>query len=104
MRFPTPHIQSLVEGRMKVKVSHFGPGETESWDMAQQAVIFDMLMCSDEVKSKLKMGIIQSALLVPKKSSSGLFGQTEGVYIQCNFCPSKCEYRRAEYLGVSSEL
>ena len=89
---------------MKVKVSHFGPGETETWDMAQQALIFDMLMCSDEVRSKLKMGITQSALLVPKKSSSGLFGQTEGVYIQCNFCPSKCEYRRAEYLGESSQL
>ncbi len=99
--FLRSHIQSLVEGKMKVKVSHFGPGETETWDMAQQTVIFDMLMSSDEVRSKINMGITQSALLVPKKSSSGLFGQTEGVYIQCNFCPSKCEYRRAEYVGVS---
>ena len=97
------HIQSLVEGRMKVKVSHFGPGETETWDMEQQTVIFDMLMSSDEVKSKVNMEITESSLLVPKKSNSGLLAQTEGVYIQCNFCRLKCEYRRAKYLGATSE-
>jgi hypothetical protein len=85
------------------RVSHFGPGETETWDMEQQTVIFDMLMSSDEVKSKVNMEITESSLLVPKKSNSGLLAQTEGVYIQCNFCRLKCEYRRAKYLGATSE-
>jgi hypothetical protein len=98
--FLRSYIQRVIEERMKVEVSHFGPGETTTWDTAQQAVIFDILMSSDMVKSKIKMEITQSALLVPKKSSSGLFGQTEGVYIQCNFCRLKCAYRRAKYLSI----
>ncbi len=97
------YVQSLVEGEMKVKVSHFGPGETETWNMEQQAVIYNILMSSDEVKSKVNVRITQSSLLVPKKSTSGLLAQTEGVYIQCNFCPLKCEYRRAKYLGAASK-
>lgn len=96
-------VQSIVEGEMKVEVSHFGPGETETWDMAQQTVIFDALMSSDEVKLKVNVEITGSSFLVPKKSSSGLLAQTEGVYIQCNFCRSKCRYRRAKYLGAASE-
>lgn len=97
------HIQDLVEGKMRVTVSHFGPGETETWDMAQQSLIFDMLMSAEEAKSKIDVGITESSLLVPKKSSSGLLAQTDGVYIQCNFCPKKCEYRREKYLGTSTE-
>ncbi|MBC7091560.1 MAG: hypothetical protein H5T50_06590 [Nitrososphaeria archaeon] len=92
------YVRGLVEKRLGGKVSSFAPGtgKGDLFDIRQQEVIFRML----EPWKHVGVSLTSSFLMVPRKSSSGIFAVTGEEYVACMYCPRKCESRRKPFVGT----
>jgi hypothetical protein len=71
------------------------PGSLEDWPMTEQIPLFNLV---GNVKDGIGVELTESFLMVPTKSVSGLFFQTENGYANCQLCPRDgCPNRRAQY-------
>jgi len=77
------------------KISYMSPGSLESWPLVQQNELFSIL---GDVEDAIGVTLTESMLMVPMKSTSGIFFPTETGFENCQLCPmKKCVGRRAPY-------
>jgi len=92
--------RQYLDGHLKTtyalgKVSTMSPGRLETWPISEQAPLFSLL---GDVEAAIGVRLTESHLMVPLKSSSGLYFPTEIDFESCRLCPrERCESRRAEY-------
>ena len=79
----------------KKSASSINPGSLEVWPINGQGPLFKALGgVTDDIGVRLE----ESFLMVPNKSVSGIFFETEEHYDNCMLCPREnCPNRRAEY-------
>jgi len=80
------------------QLSKFSPGSTAYWDLRQQRVLFDVLG-AEEVENVTGVRLNESYIMIPRKSVSGVMGNTEEQFQECQICKRRCEYRRAPFKG-----
>jgi len=80
------------------QLSKFSPGSTAYWDLRQQKVLFDVLG-AEEVENVIGVRLNESYIMIPRKSVSGVMGNTEEQFQECQICKRRCEYRRAPFKG-----
>ncbi len=96
-------LHAAVLALMEHLVSHFGVGKTSAmnpgslpdWPLTQQAPFFQLLGPN---AGQTGVILMESMLMQPAKSVSGLFFETESGFINCQLCPRRgCPNRRAEF-------
>lgn len=77
------------------KTSVMSPGSLEDWPITQQVPLFGLL---GDVEAEIGLELLDSLLMRPTKSISGLRFTTETGFESCQLCPREvCEGRRAPY-------
>ncbi|MGQ9781526.1 MAG: hypothetical protein ACUVQ8_04650 [Nitrososphaeria archaeon] len=91
------YVQAKVEEKLGAKTSRSEPGAGtgKTFSIEQQKMLFQML---DPYKY-IGVRLLPSLLMVPRKSSSGVFAAVEHNYIDCQHCPARCDYRKEPYVG-----
>jgi hypothetical protein len=75
--------------------SEMNPGSLHDWPLKEQRVLFDML---GDPKATIGVELLQTYLMRPAKTVSGLLFTTQDSYVNCRLCPREiCPNRRAEY-------
>lgn len=71
------------------------PGSLEDWPIQQQRVLFDLFGGSHEA---IGVSLLESMIMSPMKSVSGIRFPTEASFESCQLCPREgCPGRRAPY-------
>jgi hypothetical protein len=78
---------------MLEEVSRIGPGEAMG-STAQQAQLFALL---GDVEGAIGVKLSAHNMMVPEKSSSGIYFETAVKIESCQLCPNQCHARRAPY-------
>jgi hypothetical protein len=91
-RFFTKHLKT----RFALEnLSRLGPGSLENWPISEQAHLFAIL---GDVETEIGVSLTESFLMMPRKSSSGIYFATEIPFYACQLCPrDKCPSRKAAY-------
>jgi len=72
-----------------------GSGNVDNWHISQQKPLFAMI---GEVKSEIGVTLTDSFLMVPTKSTSGLYFPSETEFANCALCNREnCVGRRVEF-------
>lgn len=72
-----------------------GSGNVDNWHISQQKELFSLI---GDVKSGIGVTLTDSFLMLPTKSTSGLYFPSETGYANCALCTRKnCVGRRAEF-------
>ena len=99
------HVRSLAEKSLGKAVSSFSPGSGTGrlFSIEQQDILFEIL----DPQRNIGVRLTESYLMVPRKSSSGVFAATRQEYVACQYCPRKCEFRgkpfSGEYVSIRCE-
>lgn len=80
------------------RLSKFSPGDTAYWDLREQKVLFHVLG-AEEVQNVIGVSLNESYVMIPRKSVSGVIGDTKEQFQECQICKRRCEYRRAPFKG-----
>ena len=75
------------------EVSRIGPGEAMG-NTSQQRKLFSLL---GDVENAVGVTLSAHNMLVPEKSSSGMYFETAVKIESCQLCPNQCHARRAPY-------
>jgi hypothetical protein len=71
------------------------PGSLTDWPLKEQRVLFDML---GDPEAAIGVELMQTYLMRPAKTVSGLLFTTQDSHVNCRLCPREiCPNRRAEY-------
>lgn len=92
------NLRYRIEKKLGKKISNFGPGEGGGnlFEIEQQSVLFQILQPEKNIGVKLT----PSYIMIPRKSSSGIFAATSLKYVACQYCSrERCEYRRSPFKG-----
>ena len=82
-------------------ISYMSPGSLEDWPIQEQRPLFDLL---GDVEGAVGVTLNDSYLMIPGKSVSGMFFQTEVKFINCQLCPREdCPARKAKYSPEKAE-
>jgi hypothetical protein len=77
------------------KISFMSPGSLQDWPLDAQSQLFQLL---PEVEAALGVHLTESLLMVPVKSVSGIYFQTEVSFFNCQLCQrGKCPGRKARF-------
>jgi hypothetical protein len=72
-----------------------GSGDVDNWPIAHQVPLFNMI---GDVKGEIGVTLTDSFLMMPIKSTSGLYDQSESGFVNCALCRrEKCVGRRAKF-------
>ncbi|MCL2665258.1 MAG: hypothetical protein FWE82_06570 [Defluviitaleaceae bacterium] len=72
-----------------------GSGDIENWPISQQSELFLLI---GGVKEQIGVTLTDSYLMIPTKSTSGLYFPSETEFVNCALCSREvCENRRAPY-------
>jgi len=75
--------------------STINPGSLEEWPISGQIPLFQVL---GDVKNDINVELLDSLLMSPTKSVSGIIFQTDQQYHNCQLCPKpNCPGRHAPY-------
>lgn len=90
-------IKSRVGETLGRVVSRFSPGTGtgELFNIEQQEILFRIL----DPPTSIGVCLMPSYMMVPRKSSSGVFAATHQEYVACQHCPKKCENRKKQFIG-----
>jgi hypothetical protein len=78
---------------MLQEVSRIGPGEAMG-STSQQKTLFSLL---GDVEGTIGVKLSAHNMMVPEKSSSGIYFETAVRIESCQLCPNQCRARRAPY-------
>jgi len=79
----------------KMSAINPGSGNKENWPIAQQKPLFSLI---GNVKEEIGVTLTESYLMVPVKSTSGLFFPSDKEYVNCALCSrERCPGRRVEF-------
>ncbi len=77
------------------KMSFMSPGSLQDWPMEAQSQLFQLL---PDVEAAIGVRLNKSLLMIPTKSVSGIYFQTEVSFFSCQLCQrGKCPGRKARY-------
>ena len=77
------------------QVSSMSPGSLEDWPISEQKPLFSFF---GDVERLIGVKLTDTFLMLPLKSVSGMFFQTEVKFQSCQLCPrERCPGRRAPY-------
>ncbi|MBD3184772.1 vitamin B12 dependent methionine synthase [Candidatus Poribacteria bacterium] len=90
------HLRQQIDEKYRPgKMSAMNPGSLEDWPISEQHKLFSLF---GDVEKLIGVKLTDSCLMMPIKSVSGLYFQTETDYVNCQLCPrEKCPGRRAPY-------
>ena len=72
-----------------------GSGSADIWPITQQKELFSIF---GNVQDLIGVKLTDKYLMIPLKSISGIFFQTETTFVTCQLCPREaCIRRRAPY-------
>lgn len=79
------------------RLPSMNPGSLEKdWSIKGQDELFGILGGRENVKAHTGVSLKESFLMVPSKSASGIYFETETDYENCKYCPrTNCPNRRA---------
>ena len=87
--------EHLVERYRPGPTSAMSPGSLEDWPLEEQRALFAIL---GNPKDAIGVQLLDSYLMIPTKSVSGIRFPTEGSFESCQLCPREnCPGRRAAY-------
>lgn len=76
-------------------LSYLSPGSLKEWPIGEQKALFSLL---GRVESSVGVRIDRSGYMIPRKSTSGIYFETEKRFFSCLLCPQKdCPLRKVEY-------
>ncbi|MGE5557939.1 MAG: vitamin B12 dependent methionine synthase [Bacillota bacterium] len=76
-------------------LSVMNPGSLPDWPLEEQKVLFALL---GELTGRIEVRLMESFLMVPTKSISGIFFSSDSAFVNCQLCLKKsCPNRRAFY-------
>ena len=94
MRGAVKHFEDhLKETCALQEVSRIGPGEAMG-DTSQQPKLFSLL---GDVEGAIGVKLSTHNMMVPEKSSSGIYFETAVRIESCQLCPNQCRARRAPH-------
>ena len=71
------------------------PGSLKDWPLTEQRPLFKLL---GDVEGEIGVRLMDSLMMYPKQSASGIIFPTEVRYENCQLCPMEnCPGRRAVY-------
>ena len=77
------------------KMSQMNPGSLPDWPLREQRVLFSMM---GDTKESIGVELLDSMLMTPAKTVSGIMFPTEETFASCQLCPRpSCPNRRAPY-------
>ncbi len=87
--------QHVMERYRLEAVSRMNPGSLPDWPLPEQRPLFALLGTGP---ASIGIQLMDSCLMVPIKSVSGIWFPAEGTFESCQLCPrEKCPGRRAPY-------
>ncbi|NLG89534.1 MAG: vitamin B12 dependent methionine synthase [Clostridiaceae bacterium] len=85
-------VKHLTEKRLRGELSCMNPGALEDWPISEQKKLFSLFADTAGVK------LTDSFLMIPVKSSSGIYFTSDKKFENCELCPREnCPSRRAAY-------
>ena len=92
VRFLEKH---LVEQYQLSRLSRMNPGSLADWPLEEQRVLFELL---GDTQAAIGVRLMDSLLMTPTKSVSGIWFPTQESFASCQLCPREdCRGRRAPY-------
>ena len=90
------HLSDYLDRRYRPgQMSHMNPGSLKDWPLTQQRELFSVL---GDVEKAIGVTLTEGMVMVPTKSSSGVYFPTEIRFESCQLCPREdCVGRRAPY-------
>ena len=77
------------------KISFMSPGSLPDWPLDAQSQLFQLLT---DVEDVIGVHLTQALLMIPTKSVSGIYFQTEVSFLNCQLCQrGNCPGRKARY-------
>jgi hypothetical protein len=77
------------------KISFMSPGSLPDWPLDAQSQLFQLLT---DVEGAIGVHLTPSLLMIPTKSVSGIYFQTEVSFLSCQLCQrGNCPGRKARY-------
>lgn len=77
------------------KISFMSPGSLPDWPLEAQSPLFELL---SDVENTIGVHLTRSLLMIPTKSVSGIYFQTEVSFLSCQLCQrGNCPGRKARY-------
>jgi len=77
------------------KISFMSPGSLQEWPIEAQSQLFQLLT---DVEGAIGVRLTPSFLMIPTKSVSGIYFQTEVSFFNCQLCQrGQCPGRKARY-------
>ena len=77
------------------KTASMNPGSLEDWPITSQTSLFKLL---GDPEQAIGVKLLESMLMIPKHSVSGIRFESESDFSNCELCPrGKCSHRRAPY-------
>ena len=77
------------------KTSSMNPGSIQDWPITAQPALFQLLGNPQEA---IGVELLDSMLMIPNQSVSGIRYSSESDFYNCELCPRKqCDHRRAPY-------
>lgn len=77
------------------KISFMSPGSLQDWPLEAQRLLFQLL---PDLESAIGVRLTESFLMIPTKSVSGIYFQTEVSFFNCQLCQrGRCPGRKARY-------
>ncbi len=77
------------------KAAHMNPGSLEDWPITQQGGLFSLL---GNVEQLIGVKLMESYMMQPLKSSSGIYFASDADFQSCHLCSrKKCSGRRVSY-------
>lgn len=94
--FAIAHMNAHLKSSMQLgKLSNMNPGSLPDWPITEQPKLFSLL---GDVKAAIGVTLTESMLMLPTKSVSGIYFQTESGYENCELCMRYgCPGRRKPY-------
>ena len=90
------HLSDHLDRRYRPgAMSHMNPGSLKDWPITQQKELFSLL---GDVDAAIGVTLTEGMVMVPTKSTSGIYFPTETKFESCQLCPKEdCVGRRAPY-------
>jgi len=102
LRSATDRLQSYLKDRFAHRgLSRMNPGSLPAWPITDQKQLFAIF---GDVAGLIGVCLTESSLMIPVKSSSGIFFATEVSFESCRLCAREaCPGRRAAYNAATAE-
>jgi len=97
LRKARTNLEEQIAHKLGKRISRFEPGggTGKAFNIEQQKVLFQILDPANNIGVRL----LPSLLMIPRKSSSGVYTSIEEHFFDCQYCPAKCDYRKAPFTG-----